>query len=125
MDTARASAPVRLVPVSPAPPVSPSRAFQLPDSRPSVPGPHGPQPPAARTRVARRLLNGAPLAAALAIVGAAMAWNLQGFPGRVNDDEGTYVDRAWAMLSAHHLSNYTYYWDHPFLGWTTIGAWRA
>jgi hypothetical protein len=125
MDTARASAPVRLVPVRPTPPVSPPRAFRLPDSRPSVPGPRGPQPPAARARVALRLLNGAPLATALAIVGAAMAWNLQGYPGRVNDDEGTYVDRAWAMLSAHHLSNYTYYWDHPFLGWATIGAWAG
>ena len=28
-----------------------------------------------------------------------MAWNLQGFPGRVNDDEGTYLDRGWAMLA--------------------------
>jgi 4-amino-4-deoxy-L-arabinose transferase-like glycosyltransferase len=56
-------------------------------------------------------------------VGAAMAWNLQGYPGRVNDDEGTYISRAWAMLYEHHLSNYTYFWDHPFLGWASIGAW--
>ena len=54
-----------------------------------------------------------------------MAWNLQGYPGRANDDEGTYVDRAWAMLNTHHLSNYTYYWDHPFAGWATIAAWAG
>jgi intracellular septation protein A len=54
-----------------------------------------------------------------------MAWNLQGYPGRANDDEGTYVDRAWAMIYTHHLSNYTYNWDHPFFGWATIAAWAA
>jgi 4-amino-4-deoxy-L-arabinose transferase-like glycosyltransferase len=60
---------------------------------------------------------------ALVVTGAAMAWNLQGFPGRANDDEGTYVARAWAMIAQHHLANYTYFWDHPFLGWATIAAW--
>ncbi len=54
-----------------------------------------------------------------------MAWNLQGYPGRANDDEGTYMDRAWAMLAIHHLSNYTYFWDHPFLGWATMAAWAG
>lgn len=59
----------------------------------------------------------------LVVVGAAMAWNLQGYPGRVNDDEGTYVARAWAMIYQHHLANYTYFWDHPLLGWATIAGW--
>ncbi|HTU73141.1 MAG TPA: hypothetical protein VMG38_06445 [Trebonia sp.] len=59
----------------------------------------------------------------LVVAGAAMAWNLQGYPGRVNDDEGTYVTRAWAMIYSHHLANYTYFWDHPFLGWATIAGW--
>jgi hypothetical protein len=59
----------------------------------------------------------------LVVVGAAMAWNLQGYPGRVNDDEGTYAARAWAMIYSHHLANYTYFWDHPFLGWATIAGW--
>ncbi len=59
----------------------------------------------------------------LVVVGAAMAWNLQGYPGRVNDDEGTYVARAWAMIYQHHLANYTYFWDHPFLGWAAIAGW--
>ena len=62
------------------------------------------------------------LAGVLAVVGAAMAWNLQGWPGRVNDDEGTYVAQAWAMLHPHHLSHYTYWYDHPPLGWAAIAA---
>ena len=81
--------------------------------------------PTARPGRLRRLLNGAPLTVSLAIAGAAMGWNLQGYPGRANDDEGTYVDRAWAMIYTHHLSNYTYFWDHPFLGWATIAGWAA
>lgn len=82
-------------------------------------------PSARRPWIPRYLLNYAPLISVLVVVGAAMAWNLQGYPGRANDDEGTYVDRAWAMLNTHHLSNYTYYWDHPFVGWATIAAWAG
>jgi hypothetical protein len=78
-----------------------------------------------RSSKSHKLRNSALLVSALALVGGAMAWNLQGYPGRANDDEGTYVDRAWAMLYLHHLSNYTYYWDHPFLGWATIAAWAG
>jgi 4-amino-4-deoxy-L-arabinose transferase-like glycosyltransferase len=50
-------------------------------------------------------------------------WNLQGWPGRVNDDEGIYVAEAWAMLVPHHISNYTYWYDHPFLGWAQMAGW--
>ncbi len=52
-----------------------------------------------------------------------MAWNLQGYPGRVNDDEGTYTTEAWAIISLHRLAPYTYWYDHPPLGWATIAAW--
>jgi hypothetical protein len=95
------------------------------DASPSPVRPVAPYvpPPAEPSWITRYLKNGALLAGSLVIVGAAMAWNLQGYPGRANDDEGTYVDRGWAMLAIHHLSNYTYYWDHPFLGWATIAAW--
>jgi 4-amino-4-deoxy-L-arabinose transferase-like glycosyltransferase len=61
-------------------------------------------------------------AVVLIVIGAANAWNLQGWPGRVNDDEGTYVAQAWAMLYPHHLSHYTYWYDHPPLGWAMIAA---
>ncbi|MBO0819304.1 MAG: hypothetical protein J2P26_00480 [Nocardiopsaceae bacterium] len=88
--------------------------LDLPDSLPRPP-----VPPARRRRAASALALGL----SLAVVGAAMAWNLQGYPGRVNNDEGTYMARAWAMLYTHHLSNYTYFWDHPFLSWATIAGW--
>jgi len=58
----------------------------------------------------------------LVVVGLASGWNLQGWPGRVNDDEGIYVAEAWAMLVPHHISNYTYWYDHPFFGWAQISG---
>jgi 4-amino-4-deoxy-L-arabinose transferase-like glycosyltransferase len=62
------------------------------------------------------------LGLALVLVGLATAWNLQGWPGRVDDDEGTYVAQAWAMISQHHLASYTYWYDHPPLGWAQIAG---
>ena len=62
------------------------------------------------------------LGIAVAFVGVATAWNLQGWPGRVDEDEGTYVAEAWAMLSEHHLASYTYWYDHPPLGWAQLAA---
>jgi hypothetical protein len=47
------------------------------------------------------------LGIALVLVGVATAWNLQGWPGHVDEDEGTYVAEAWAMISEHHMANYT------------------
>jgi 4-amino-4-deoxy-L-arabinose transferase-like glycosyltransferase len=58
----------------------------------------------------------------LALVIAATAWNLQGWPGRVDEDEGTYVAEAWAMISEHHLAPYTYWYDHPPLGWAQLAG---
>jgi len=63
------------------------------------------------------------LSVLLIVVGTAMAWNLQGYPGSINDDEGTYVAEAWAMLYRHDLSHYTYWYDHPPLGWASIALW--
>jgi len=58
----------------------------------------------------------------LVLVIVATAWNLQGWPGRVDEDEGTYVAEAWAMISEHHLAPYTYWYDHPPLGWAQLAA---
>src|SRR5215471_18486441 len=71
----------------------------------------------------RHYVGAAVLVPLLVVVGLANAWNLQGWPGRVNDDEGTYVAEAWAMLAEHHLSHYTYWYDHPPLGWALIAGW--
>jgi hypothetical protein len=64
------------------------------------------------------LALGIPLAAVIA----ATAWNLQSWPGRVDEDEGTYVAEAWAMIFEHHLAPYTYWYDHPPLGWAQLAA---
>jgi len=53
------------------------------------------------------------------------------YPGiNITDDEGTYVSQAWAVGTWHQLSHYTYWYDHPPLGWIQIagyawltGAW--
>ncbi len=58
----------------------------------------------------------------LAAVAVFTAWNMQGWPGRVDDDEGTYVAEAWAMVYQHHLSYYTYWYDHPPLGWAQLAG---
>jgi 4-amino-4-deoxy-L-arabinose transferase-like glycosyltransferase len=44
------------------------------------------------------------------------------FPGRINDDEGTYVAQAWAVQHWHSLAHYTYWYDHPPVGWITIAG---
>src|SRR5579863_3412542 len=58
----------------------------------------------------------------LLLVIVATAWNLQGWPGRVDEDEGTYVAEAWSMIYEHHLAPYTYWYDHPPLGWAQLAA---
>jgi Dolichyl-phosphate-mannose-protein mannosyltransferase/Domain of unknown function (DUF4397) len=48
--------------------------------------------------------------------------NLTGAPQRI-DDEGTYVAQAYAVLHYGELAHYTYWYDHPPLGWLQIAAW--
>jgi 4-amino-4-deoxy-L-arabinose transferase-like glycosyltransferase len=45
-----------------------------------------------------------------------------GWPGLINNDEGIYVEQAWAVQFQHTLAPYTYMYDHPFFGWVTIAA---
>jgi hypothetical protein len=73
-------------------------------------------------RFAKYRVSAALLAVLLVIVGLATAWNLEGFPGRVDDDEGTYVSQAWAIVYTHTLTHYSYWYDHPPLGWIQIAA---
>lgn len=49
--------------------------------------------------------------------------NMGMFPGHLNDDEGTYVAQARAVLTSGSLAHYTYSYDHPPLGWITIALW--
>ena len=39
------------------------------------------------------------------------------------DDEGTYVSQAWAVDNMHALAPYTYWYDHPPLGWIMLAGW--
>jgi hypothetical protein len=43
----------------------------------------------------------------------------------INDDEGTYVSEAWAVGAKQQLSHYTYWYDHPPLGWVQMAAYAA
>jgi hypothetical protein len=58
----------------------------------------------------------------LVVVGLAHAIGYDRFPGRINDDEGTYVAQAWAVQHWHSLAHYTYWYDHPPVGWINIAG---
>ncbi|MHA7282194.1 ArnT family glycosyltransferase [Arthrobacter sp. TMS2-4] len=46
---------------------------------------------------------------------------MSGSPQRI-DDEGTYVAQAWAVTHLGELAHYTYWYDHPPLGWIQLAA---
>jgi hypothetical protein len=62
-----------------------------------------------------------PLMAVAAVVQAA---NMAGSPQRI-DDEGTYTAQAWAVQAFGELAHYTYWYDHPPVGWLQISAYTA
>jgi hypothetical protein len=87
-------------------------------------------PPSYATRIAGRTRGWvrahgrsiAVVASLLTIVGVVHAWGLSRSPG-YGDDEGTYAAQAWAVLNLHRLSSYTYWYDHPPMGWLLLAAW--
>lgn len=59
--------------------------------------------------------------AVLGIITAVLSvWNLQGATA-YQDDEGTYTAQAFSILQGR-LAPYTYWYDHPPLGWIQLGA---
>ncbi|MFD8421881.1 ArnT family glycosyltransferase [Streptomyces sp. NPDC059668] len=94
-------------------------ASTVPAQRPSapetVPGP----PPLRRLRTSRAdlALCGALLLAIIAVQG----WNITDYP-TLSDDEGTYLAQAWAVQQGKGLAHYTYWYDHPPLGWIQMAA---
>ena len=83
--------------------------------RPAVRAPEQPSPPdrrPPRTSVRERVVVGV----ALLVVGVAHSLNLAGWP-RYWDDEGTYYSQSWAVQHLGSLSPYTYWYDHPPVGW--------
>ncbi|WP_214107771.1 ArnT family glycosyltransferase [Acrocarpospora catenulata] len=67
----------------------------------------------------RRLLTYAP-ALLITVVVAVQLVNVTGYPA-IDDDEGTYLAQAWALRQGS-LAHYTYWYDHPPVGWLQIGA---
>ncbi len=55
-----------------------------------------------------------------AMVALVHATNMTGYPYYEND-EGTYLSQAWSVLHLGRLTPYTYWYDHPPLGWIQIG----
>ncbi|MFF1299190.1 MULTISPECIES: ArnT family glycosyltransferase [unclassified Streptomyces] len=90
---------------------------------PQVPAQRQPAPdarPAGRTASSKRpdlLLCGALLVAILTVQG----WNIADYP-TLSDDEGTYLAQAWAVQEGKGLAHYTYWYDHPPLGWIQIAV---
>ena len=59
----------------------------------------------------------------LGLVGVAAiahAWNMFEFP-YYESDEGTYLAQAWSVFHLGQLAPYTYWYDHPPLGWIQLG----
>lgn len=61
------------------------------------------------------------MAAVLTLIGLVHGWGVVQAPG-LSDDEGTYMSQAWAVQHGHGLAPYTYWYDHPPLGWIQIAA---
>jgi hypothetical protein len=89
-----------------------------------------PLEPVVRRRLGRRVLERAragqrdlfALAATVVPLTILHAWGMTRFPAFF-DDEGAYVSQAFAVDRLHALAPYTYWYDHPPLGWIMLGAW--
>lgn len=77
-----------------------------------------------RSRWRERLVDAAWLVPPLLIGILVNALNLGGSPQRI-DDEGTYTAQAWSLGNLGELTHYTYWYDHPPLGWIQIAAWAG
>lgn len=58
------------------------------------------------------------------VLGVVHAVGMNSFPARF-DDEGAYMSQAWAVLARFDLSHYTYWYDHPPLGWLVLAAYSG
>jgi len=60
----------------------------------------------------------------LVLTTALQLWGVARSPQRI-DDEGTYVAQAWAVLNLGELTHYTYWYDHPPVGWLQLAGFFA
>ena len=82
-------------------------------------GAHRRVEPPSRLRSSRPdlILCGLLLVAILVVQG----WNIGDYPA-LSDDEGTYLAQAWSVQQGNGLAHYTYWYDHPPLGWIQIAV---
>ncbi len=59
----------------------------------------------------------------IGLIGIVHARGMTRAPG-FDDDEGTYVAEAFAVQAWHRLAPYTYWYDHPPLGWMLLAFWN-
>jgi hypothetical protein len=71
----------------------------------------------------RHVLEGTVVASAIGVLGVVHAWGLGRYPAFF-DDEGTYVAQAYAINKLDALAHYTYWYDHPPLGWILLAGWH-
>ncbi|PSM39435.1 glycosyltransferase [Streptomyces dioscori] len=94
---------------------------------PKVPAQRTPVPEAGsapRTAPSRRPRSKADLilcGVLLVVVMTVQGWNIADYP-TLSDDEGTYLAQAWSVQQGDGLAHYTYWYDHPPLGWIQIAA---
>jgi len=86
---------------------------------PARPPRHLPPVPAAVRRWSGPALGGLLVALLLGGIAALYGTNLGGWPAR-SIDEGTYVSQTWSVLTRGELAPYTYWYDHPPLGWLLL-----
>lgn len=75
----------------------------------------------ARTWLRRHAFSIVLLVAVLAPIALVYATGMTDNPIR-HDDEGTYVSQAWAFGDDARLSHYTYWYDHPPVGWMKLAV---
>ncbi len=73
--------------------------------------------------LSRRWIDCLLVAVVVIIGGYVHAHGMLHSPG-FDDDEGTYVAQAFAAQQWHRLGHYTYWYDHPPLGWLLLAAWN-
>ncbi len=59
----------------------------------------------------------------LTVAGFLHGYNMLHFP-YYESDEGTYTSQAWSIVRMHTLTPYTYWYDHPPLGWALLALWH-
>lgn len=95
------------------------------DTTPTIPivvaRPSG-RPHAALQGFGYLLLSMIPLTLVLTLVAILYGVNLKGYPEFGNDDEGTYFAQAWSVANHGDVAHYTYWYDHPPVGWIQMAV---